>query len=332
MRGLRVELVRLRSRRAVKLLVVLGLLGVLAVIGIRTFDAIPPSEADRAAAQAMVDEEIARPEFQQMLAECEAGKEAGDTDRWPADMNCAEAFTPKAEWYLGWNKPDYLDLFTMFGLATALILTLLLGVAGVTSAGGEWSTGTIGTQLLFESRRGRLYASKAGAMAVLAVVVGVVGIALSWIAAYWIASAWGSTSLLEYDDTGQQVAVTMGTLIGRAVRAVALMVAGAVGGYALAMLLRSSVAAISLIAGYALVAEAVLRGLFRNIEPYLLSTQLSAFLAGEHTVTRWPDICTGMCEPERITITAAQGGLVLGVLLAVIVAVSVVLFRRRDVA
>jgi len=148
-----------------------------------------------------------------------------------------------------------------------------------------------------------------------------------------MASRWGTTALVQPDPiTGSPTPLTAAALVGRAARALALIVGGAVGGLALAMLFRSSLAAIGLVAGYGLAGEAVLRSVSPDIEPFLLSGRVAAFLDGEYRITRYPTACGSQsCEPEIIRLTALQGGIYLGVLLAVVLLASVVLFRRRDV-
>lgn len=151
-----------------------------------------------------------------------------------------------------------------------------------------------------------------------AVIVGLTWVILTWAATYWAASRWGTTVLLQEDPlTGRPMPIPAAVLVQRAVRAVVGMAAGGVGGFALAMVFRSSLAALGVVAGYALVGEAVLRGVWRNIEPQLLSSRVAAFLDGQFVITRFPQSCgSGTGEPEIIRISALQGGVSLAVLLA----------------
>lgn len=258
-RALRVELLRLRSRRAVLLLVLFGLLGCLVVIGFAIKNAVPPSAAELSAGRAQMDQQIADPSFQQMLTECRAAGAAGDTSSYPAGFDCAQMM-PRVEWFVNWRPPDFVREFRVLTLSVTAILTLVLAVAAVTFAGAEWSSGTIGTHLLFESRRGVVYGSKVGALAVVALAAGVIGLALAWGTSYWMASRWGTSALVQPDSiSGKPTPLTAAALVGRVARALALIVGGSAGGFALAMLFRSSLAAIGLVAGHGLAGEAVLR-------------------------------------------------------------------------
>lgn len=332
MRALWVELLRLRSRRAVRLLILLGLLGCLLVVGFAIKDAVPPGAAELAGAQAQVDSQLVDTTFTQMMDQCRSALAAGGNDQFPAGFDCAQ-MAPRVGWFLNWQAPDFVRDFRAQLLIVTLVLTLVMTVAGITIAGAEWPSGTIGTQLLFQSRRSVVYGSKVGALVLVAVIVGLIGVILTWAATYWAASRWGSTALLQQDPlTGRPMPISAAVLVQRAVRAVVGVAAGGVGGFALAMVFRSSLAALGVVAGYALVGEAVLRGVWRNIEPQLLSSRVAAFLDGQFVITRYPQSCgSETCEPEIIRISALQGGVTLAVLLAVVLLVSVVSFQRRDV-
>ncbi len=330
MRALRVELLRLRSRRAVWVLLILAAVACVVVVGFSIKNASPPSAAARASAQAAVDQQIADPAFQQQLAACQNGTDPS----FGEGFDC-EQLKPQVEWYLGWSPPDFVHDFGFLLLAVTLMLSLTMAVIGVTFAGAEWSTGTIGTQLLFQPRRSLVYGSKGSALILAALAVGVLGALLAWAGSYWAAAKWGTTALVEPGpgDSGP-VAITAGVLVGRAARAVVLIVGAGVGGYALAMLFRSSLAAIGLIAGYGLVAETVLHGLWPGGESWLLSTRLLAFLQGPYEIVRYPESCNlgGPCDPVVTSISVTAGGVYLGVLLLAVVVASLLLFRRRDVA
>lgn len=331
-RTLRVELLRLRSRRAVLLLVVLAVVGVLLTLGFAVHGATPPSAAERAAAEQQAAAQLADPMTQQYLQECRDAVASGDTTMYSADTDC-EASAPRAEWYLNWSPPDFVPAFQTGLFVLAAVLGLALAVAGVTFAGAEWSAGTIGTQLLHEPRRGVVWSGKLAALLLVALVLAVLGVVLTWAVTYWYSARWGTTALVAGDRvTGGPVALTVSTIVWRAVRVVALVVGATAGGYGLAMLLRSSLGALGLVAGYAIAGEAVLRATFRDVEPFLLSARVAAFLDGEYVFYRSPDVCSPTdCDSVITRITALEGGVVLGVLLALVLAASLLLFRRRDV-
>jgi ABC-2 type transport system permease protein len=258
---------------------------------------------------------------------------AGGNSQFPADLDC-DQMLPKAEYFVDWRAPDFVEQFRVLLLGITGILTLVFALAGVTFAGADWSSGSIGTQLLFESRRGRVFGSKLGAITLVALVIGAVGVLLAWGASYWMASKWGTTALIGNDPvTGAQVPLSRADLVVRALRALALIGGGGAGGFALAMMFRSSLVAVGLVAGYGLVGEAVLRSVSSGVEPYLLSSRVAAFLDGQYLIYRYPNVCgTSGCEAEIIRISALQGGVYLGVLIVVVTVASLLLFRRRDVA
>ena len=316
------------------MLTLLAVAACLVVLGFAIANAAPPSTAERAAAQAQVDRQLSDPMFVDQLEQCRAAVAAGGSDAWPADMDCDENMLPRVEWYLGWSPPEFIDTFESTLLGVTMLLAAALVVAGVTFAGADWSSGTIGTQLLFQPRRWRVFGNKVVALAAWSALVAAVVAALAWLVSYWMAAKWGSTALLDYDDDGTPIAVTTADLIGDAVRAVLLVVGAATGGFGLAMLFRSSLAAVGLLAGYSLVGEAILRGLFPGVEPYLLSTRVLAWLQGPYRIYAYPSSC-GMdgapCEPVVTTIGVTGGGVFLLALLAVVVTAAAVLFQRRDV-
>jgi hypothetical protein len=330
-RALGVELLRLRKRRAAMLLALLALVGCLVVLGFSIGDAAPPSAGDRAAAQAQVDAQLADPAFQEQLKECQDAVAAGGSDMWPADMNCAESLTPRVEWFLGWSPPQFVQDYSRGLLAVTMILALAMALVGVTFAGADFSAGTMGTQLLFQPRRIVAYASKGGALVLVAVAVGAIGAALAGVASYGTAASWGSTAMEQRTATGT-VTVTWAELIGDGLRGVAGVGAAALVGYALAMLFRSSLVAVSIIAGYGLVGEGVVRALFRGVEPYLVSSRVIAWLQGPYEIRIYPNACgPGPCEPQITTVSIAAGGEYLLILLAVLLVVAGWVFSRRDV-
>ncbi|HET8591097.1 MAG TPA: hypothetical protein VFM01_15775 [Nakamurella sp.] len=332
--ALAVEWMRLRQRRAVRLLALVALLGCLVVLGFAIANAVPPSAADMAAAQSQVDRQMADPMFQQQLADCRQAVASGGSDQWPADLDCDEAMTPRVEWFLNWSPPNFVDDFRHNLLAVTLILALAMALAGVTFAGADWSAGTIGTQLLYQPRRVRVFGSKAGALAAAGLLVGLIGAVLAWAVSYAVAAKWGTTALLDTRISRDgSVTLTQLDITARALRAVAAVAGAAIGGYVLAMLFRSSLVAVAIIAGYGIVGEALIRGLFTGSEPYLLSSRILAWLQGPYQIARYPRSCgPGPCQPEITTVTVTAGGVYLAVLVALGLAVAGLLFARRDVS
>ena len=337
MRLLGVELTRLRSRRAYWFLVVLAVAGILLALGASINDARPPSASDRAAAQAQLEQEL--PFYEEDYERCLEAQESGDTTDFPPDFQC-EQVLPQLEWFLFYEEPNFVDNLNEFLPVAALMLALAGALVGATFVGADWSAGTVGTHLLFEPRRGRVFASKAGAVAIGMGIPALVGLGAVYLATWSIGSAWGSTALVaashEPQADGSEIeviaAVTWLDLGVFGLRALAFVVVAALGGYALAMAFRSSLAAVGTVAGYGLVGEGLVRAVWSGSEPWLLSNRLTAWIMGGHDIVQYPDSCGfGPCEPEITTLTVWDGGLYLAVLLVAGLAVSYALFRRRDV-
>lgn len=341
MRLLRVELTRLRSRRAYWLLVVLALGGVLLAVGATVNDARPPTAGEIAEAQRLVDQELNQPYIQEELERCEESQAAGETELYPPDFDCNDIL-PRLEYYLFYEEPSFVDDLQELIPPVALMLALAGALVGATFVGAEWSAGTIGTHLLFEPRRGRVFAAKAGAVAIGLALPALLGVGVAYLGTWLAASEWGSTELVvttfEYSGgfEGQEVMTAVSWLgLGLdGIRALLLVAGAAVGGYVLAMAFRSSLAAVGTVAAYGLVGEGLVRALWSGSQPWLLSNQVSAWLLGGYDLVEYPESCntgSGPCEPVVTTLSTLDGGRYLGVLLVAGLLVSYALFRRRDV-
>jgi ABC-2 type transport system permease protein len=339
MRLLRVELLRLRSRRSYWFLVGLAFVGIGLAIGSYVLDARPPSAADLAAAQAQVDAQAHDPFLQEQLEQCEEAHAEGGSPEYPLEFDCDEML-PQLEWFLDTRTPVFLDNLDELLPPAALMLALAGALIGATFVGAEWAAGTIGTHLLFEPRRNRVFAAKGGAVAIGVAVPAVVGLGAVFLGTWSASASWGSTALTrttyETAQSGEQTPVIDQlswldlTLFGG--RALAFAAVAAVGGYVLAMVFRSSIGAVGTLAAYSLVGEGLVRALWSGAEPWLLSNRLTAWLMGGHEIVAYPDSCsTGPCEPVITRLTTLDGGVYLGVLLVAGLALSSRLFRRRDV-
>src|SRR5690606_13693898 len=81
---------------------------------------------------------------------------------------CIEANTPRAEWFLDRQPLDLVSAIRDLGVAVPTILSVLLLLAASTYVGADWVSGSMSNQLLFESRRTRVWAAKAGVLALVA--------------------------------------------------------------------------------------------------------------------------------------------------------------------
>jgi ABC-2 type transport system permease protein len=305
---LRTELRRLLARRLFRIVALLLLGLVVLIVGRVAYDS-EKATPDRVAA--------ARAEQQ------------AQTDRFRADCRqqappeqqaeCDTIEGPPLEYLL--NTFRFADSARGLVVALGVALGLVGFVVGAGFLGAEWSAGTLGHLLVWESRRVRVLAGKAGALVLGLSGLGAALMALHVAALYGAAAVRGST-----DGTTSGVLASV-ALTG--VRGVALAVATALAGFAVAGLLRSTSGAIGLGFAYFVAGELALRSLSRGSEPWLLSTNVGAWLERGVTIYLYCPSCVN--GEQRVVVTDGRAGAYLGVLVAVAVAASAALFRRRDV-
>ena len=319
MRLLRVELERFRSRPVVLgvLLVVLLLSGIL--IGSAAYATRPVSATERASAEQLLQrqQDAGRKDYQRCLDNPTA---YFGTDATTADCDATQ---PTIDWFLPRSS---LDLGAEVDNRGTVVVVLLAGAAivvGATFAGADWSSGSISNQLLFRPRRTSLWVAKA-----VTVVAGCAVTAAVVLAAFWgvlgaVASARGITV----------PAATWTTILQTSGRGVALVAAVALGGFALTMLLRHTVATLGLLFAYAVVGEGLAASL--PIDRMSQWSMAHNVLAWVHDGTLVLD--TSICDPARecdphYILSLPHAAAYLGVLLLLAVVASVLVFRRRDVA
>jgi hypothetical protein len=322
MRLLRVELTRFRSRRAILALAVIAiLLGGLFALRL-AWDTRPFTPDDLATAQAQADIEAKGEQVQDDLASCRADP-AGYVGAGATTADCADTILPKASWYLDRSPLDVSSVVPGYGVAVAVLLVALLVVAGTTFAGADWASGAMSNQLLFESRRPRVWGTKALAIAIGALVVAALGLAAFWVPIGIVAAR-----------RGIPVSGAVTTAIGwHLVRALVLAVLAAVLAYGLTMLFRHTVATVALLFGVSVAAEILL-----SLLPFSGSGRISpshnvfAWLLGRTTYFDPSIRCAGAdgCDQLR-TLQMWPAGLLMLVVVLVVTVVSLGSFRRRDV-
>ncbi|HYG94091.1 MAG TPA: hypothetical protein VD859_10940 [Nocardioides sp.] len=324
-RLLKVELTRLLCRRAVLVLLAVALVAPV-VTGVATaLNTRPPSDSEVARAERLAERDAERPRTQRMFEKCmddperHLGRAAGDVE-----AACEEAYLPQPEWYVYWES---LDLVAERQEGSGVVLLVVLGIAmmlaGATFAGHDWASGSVSNQLLFEPRRVRVWVAKA--VAVTAVPFAVVVVVMT---AYWLFLGWLARS--------RDIAVPEGLLLDclqAGWRGAAVVAAIALGGYALTMLFRSTVAALGILLALGIAGGMILAviGIGSIWNPGL--NALAVVLDGAtywETAPCGPESPGSTCEVER-TLSLERGSAFTGVLLAVALAASVWSFRRRDV-
>lgn len=333
-RLLRVELRRFSARRLVRWAaagtVALAVLTVvLAFLASR-----PASDAQVAAVHQAYESELALWEShgEEQVAQCERDEEAARQTDPGVDFGC-EDMAPQLEWFLP-QTPTFEaegSSWTTSGAATvgqlAPLLLLFALVAGVTFLTAEISTGAIGLWLTFEPRRQRVYWTKAAgaALGVLPVVATAYLVMLG--------GAYGAYAL-----NGQLGPVTGDTwveLAGVGSRAVVAAALVAATGAALGVLLRNAAGALGAVVVWVVVVETVAVLAVQDTQRWLVRNNVAAWVQGDLSI--WLEECTTgpdgtTCQGVQETLTLAQGGLYLLGVTAVLSALAVAVFRRRDVA
>ncbi len=243
MRLFRVELRRLFSRRAVIVMMVLGALAVGAIAAGVLYENRPASAAELAQFQREIDRYNEEPFVQRRLAKCV--EKTGNTERceqrW---LQTADNFYYRSQLEPAQFKPW---LISMTGVVAALGLLI-----GATFVGADYISGSMGTQLLFEPNRRKVWLAKAGAAVVgvglFSAVVLLVGSGAMWV----FAKVW---------DRPIRPGL-LGDYAAAGGRAVLLAAVAGLAGYALVMVTRHTAAVLGLLAVYGIAGEAVLRNVW----------------------------------------------------------------------
>jgi ABC-2 type transport system permease protein len=330
MRLLGVELTRLRWRRACLVLLAASVL-VPAVIwagtvwGTRPYsDAEVRQATEQAQAQQGFDQEVRRCERtpEQYLPPDQLQVEDG-TD---ASEQCRALIT---QWWTGLYR-EPLDLERELegsGLGIAVVMAGLLMLLGATFAGADWASGSMSNQLLFEPRRLRVYAAKAGAVVASGLLLGLVVGALWWAA---LAGVAGARDLTVPDAVTSDVA-------WQVVRGGVLVAGAGLAGLATTMLFRSTVATLGILFAVVFAATFLIAVLpFESPERWMPHLNILAWIGdgavyySEDSQTCVDDGTGMVCSGERVLSASAAAAYLLSIL-GLVVAASLATFTRRDI-
>ena len=317
-RLVQVELTRLRWRRAV-LLLLLFCIAIPALVAIgRSWATRPVSEGDIASViadnQGEVDSCVERPRRYGL-------------PRTAGEEECEQQVV---SWYLYRDELRLADERVGSGLAVVAVLSALLLLAGTTFAGHDWNSGSMSNQLLFDPRRGRVWTAKALAVALVALVMATVVSVAYWLT-LWGVMRWRD---LPIADGGLTDSLMYG------LRGAGFATAAALGGYALTMLFRSTVATVGVLFGISVAGGIVLAilGIGQQWQP---QTNAAAIIENGTTYyVEVPDACfsrgsfsepepNSECDSER-ELSAWHGVGYYGGALLSVAGASVASFRRRD--
>ncbi|SDS02176.1 ABC-type transport system involved in multi-copper enzyme maturation, permease component [Friedmanniella luteola] len=318
---LRAELLRIRSRRltwvALGVVLLVVALSQLAVAGsMRPVTAAERAQAQVAYQQAVEDYDENHEQYEQ---ECrDSGLSAEDCAYPP----------PRLEDYVARSVSTFEAAGQLVVVVTVAFSGLALLLLGASVTGAELSSGALANWLTFVPERNRVFAAKVLALVLVAAVSTAVVTALALAVTAVIARVVGGP----LDGLGDLAAV--------AARGVLVGVAAVVVGFGLALLTRHTIAAAGTVLGYLILSGvlAVVWGAvpaLAGVQRYLPENNLLALLLGRHefytsTEVAQPD---GTFESTAVThvISLTHGAVYWAVVVAALVAVTLVVFRRRDV-
>jgi hypothetical protein len=330
MRLLKVELTRLRWRRAVFVLLTVSVLLPALLWAGMAWNTRPVSDAEIREAKELVAQNAEMNE--QTLRECIANPDQFEVppNEDPATF-CSEIFGFGNEDYRNYLYRQPLDVGQEregTGLAVISLLAALTMLVGTTFAGHDWNSGSMGNQLLFEPRRLRLWLAKAAAVFGTALVLSAVVLA-AW---------WGAVWLLAESRDVQASGHQWGLVAASAARGAVLAAGAAVSGYALTMFFRSTVATLGVMFAVAVAGQAVFVAVLgESALRWVLPTNIAAFLLNGYDYYDGSEGCVQLgngaveCGGGMSHISLAFGTTYLGLLLVAAIALSLWSFRRRDV-
>ncbi len=210
------------------------------------------------------------------------------------------------------------------GTTLAVLLAALALSACAATAGSDWSTGSLRTQLLLDPRRSRLWLAKCGAA-----TGGALGVSALLVAGFW------AGVLVTVTARGLPLPVTaVAGILWFAARSLALVSFAALGGCALVLAVRSTATALVLVLVAVLAGDALV-GLLPFARPGRWGPRVNV-LALLHDGTRVleirPRCASGLAACGRhYEVTLAHAAGCLGALLAATLLLSWLTVRRRVV-
>ncbi len=328
-RLLHVELTRLRWRRAVLLLLV-AVVALPIVFGVaRAWSTRPPSAEEIARVDRLVAEETAHPRVQRELTRCLTKPQRYGLDADAADLQaqCESFVLPQPEWFAYYDTLDLVEERDETGLAVVALVSVLLLLAGATLVGHDWSSGSMSNQLLFETRRTRLWTAKALVVFSVALVL-----SLAVFSAYWVA-LWTVARSRDLPATTEILV----DCLQDGLRGALIAAGAALGGYALTMLFRSTVATLGVLFALAVAGGALIAvlGIDAKFQPH--TNVAAVILDGASYYVQVPDECYSARPPQgdvcvdQKVLPASDGSIYVGSFLVLAGAASALSFRRRDV-
>ena len=309
----RSELLRARSRRLVPMMLVGGVLLIVVALVIAAANSHKPTPEQIAAESAFSQKQFAR---------CMEGKFLAQGEPVPGGFDsledfCRQATAPSSD--VGLQLRDAPDIIEH----TSTFTTLLAVVLGASLAGADWTSGTMATLLTWEPRRIRVLLVRA-LVVVLVVVVATLFLQILLLAGFRLAVALRGTTL-----------GASSTWLSEAAKAILRVsaVASAFGliALAIAMVGRSTVAAVGVLFGYLILFEGVIAGFRPSIQDRLL-VRAAGVIVGQQPIydTSREAVLQATGQPP-ILLGLTEASVVLTVYVVALLVVALFVFRARDV-
>lgn len=324
----RSELRRLMSRRAVRGLFLIGLGALVASFCIAMLTTGRPTEADWAAAQWEYDQTWAdlQDEYSMCLEDFahEADAEGLTPEEWcgsPEEWLSVDMFLQVSPF----SPRDVLvPLVQGMGVAAAFLAFLI----GATSVGADWASRSMGLLLTWEPRRTRVFMVRLALVTVTALALGTLLMGVMTVLGSWGVNLNGSW------DGFTRADATAAAEAGFRLLLMAPFAAAA--GFALAMMARHTGFAFMAAAGYATIVEMIVRIGWPWAGQWLVSTNVMTVFLNEPTDvyigSPWAQPMVTLEPDAVITVTPERAVPTILVWIVVLVALSWVSFRRRDVS
>jgi ABC-type transport system involved in multi-copper enzyme maturation permease subunit len=301
-RLIRVEVSRYASRRLVRIMVGLAVLGVV-IAGIVVFarsHRLDPADLRRQTreAQALHD---------QLVQECIQSFQPQDL---PPGVSAEEFCSGAGEVGTGDPRFHLTSLRDVFLGTNGLLIAMFL-VLGASFLGAEWHAGTMTTLLTWEPRRPRVILTKIGVAAAMAF--------LGTVVLQTLLGGLLTPAAMFRGTTEGANAAWLGDVAGLVLRAGAVAAIAATIGAALASIGRNTAAALGVTFGYIAIVENLMRGLRPGWSSWLVGENLAAFLVADPS-----DVLT-------VGHSVAAAGLILGMYTVAMASVAALVFIRRDV-
>jgi hypothetical protein len=323
---LRAEAHRFRARRFIQVLVGLAVLGWVAgtVLGLLNYESPTPERLAAAQEQRQEQADLQNEGREQCLADPPVGL--------PADLSLDEICGPPVtaedldiEWFLSPAPYSFAEDAMGGAVSVSAAAAVFAFLIGATYVGAEWSSRSMVALLFWETRRPRVMGAKIAVVTAAALLIGVAA-QLAWLAMAGIWQAVAGDDVPVADGFWHDMLLTQG-------RGVLLTAFAGLLGFGLTNLVRNTGAALGVAFVYFAVVESALGGFKPTWQPWLLTTNAAALVMdGGFELTIYTDEfdAQGNTKVIEYLVTNLHGGLVMGVVTAVVVGVGVVLFSRRD--